>query len=174
MSGFRPAPQQERWMAAAARLNVAADTPWLVERSGGWKDVSLFTRCAFFVLGVFAAGLTAGIFHLMHFPGPWFVAGLIAVMVAETLIVRRHLFGAGLEEALEIAGLILMLVQVLDATNTYSEAMISLWVAMVFALVGARLLNPLFITIAAVLFSFSLYSTVRSDSLDYWSAAPID
>lgn len=171
MSYFRPTPQQERWMAAAARLKVAADTPWLVERSGGWKTVSLLTRCAFFVLGVVAAALTSGVIYLMHLPGPFFVAGVIAVVGAEVLIAQRRLFGGGIEEALEITGLVLMLAQVLDATHTYGEATISLWVAIALVLAGARLLNFLFITVAALVLSFSLYSTMRSDSFDYVSAA---
>ena len=170
MNGFRPTPQQERWMVAAARLGNAVDTPWLIERSGGWRTVSILTRCVLFVLGVIAAGLTAGVIYLMHFPAPLLVAGLIAVIVAEMLIAQRHVFGAGIEEALAITGLMLMLVQVLDANHTYNETTISLWVAMALLLAGTRLLNALFITAAALVLSFSIYATVRSASFDYFSA----
>lgn len=171
MSGLRPTPQQERWMAAAAHLGEAADTPWLVERSDGWRTVSTLTRCAFFVLGIVAAVLTAGVFYLMHIPGPLFVAGAMAIMVAETLIAQRRLFGGGIEEALEISGLVLIIAQVLDSTHTYNEATISLWIATALALAGTRLLNALFMTLAALVLSFALYSMDRSDSADFLLAA---
>ena len=173
MSAYRPTPQQERWLAAAARLGVAKDTPWLIERSGGWKITSLLSRCAFFVLGVVAAALTTGILYLMHIPGPMFIAGVLAVIVTETLIVQRRLFGAGIEEALEIAGLLLVLAQVLDAMHINSDAAISLWVAIAFAHASARLLNPLFTTVAAAVLSFALYLTVRSGTGDYLFAAAV-
>src|SRR5690349_6923103 len=102
MSSFIPTAQQERWMAAASRLDVPTDTPWLIERNGGWKSFSLLTRCAFFVLGVIAAGLTAGICYLLDFPGPMFVSGVIAIVAAEVLIAQRRLFRCGIEEALTI------------------------------------------------------------------------
>ncbi len=160
-------------MVAAARLKLAADTPWLVERSGGWKTISFLTRCAFFVLGVIAAVLTAGICYLMHLPGPMFVAGVIAIVVAEMLIMKRRLFGGGIEEALEITGLMLIVAQVMDSSHNYDEGTLSLWVALVLALAGARLLNALFITLAALALSFSLYSVLRSGSSDYLFAAMV-
>lgn len=171
MSEFRPTPQEERWLATAARLGISSDTPWLVERSGGWKTHSLLTRCAFFVLGVVAAALTAGICYLMHFPGPLAVGGAIAVVVAETLIAQRRLFGAGIEEALQITGLVLIVVQVMDSTHTYDEATGSLWLAVVLALAGTRLLNALFITLAGLALAFSLYFAVRAGSVEYLSAS---
>lgn len=173
MSSFRPTAQQERWLVAAARSGVAAVTPWVAQRSGGWRTFSLLTRCAFFVLGIVAAALTTGMIYLLHIPGPMFVAGVIAIIVTETLIVRRRLFGAGIEEALEISGLVLMLAQVLDATYTYNEATIAVWLAIAFAHAGARLLNPLFTTVAAALLSFALYVAVRSDAFDYVQAATV-
>jgi hypothetical protein len=173
MNSFRPTVQQERWLVAAARSGVAADTPWLAEHSGGWRTFTLLTRGAFFVLGVVAAALAAGVIYLLHIPAPMFVAGVIAIVVTEALIVRRRLFGAGIEEALEISGLVLMLAQVLDATNTYNEATIAVWLAIAFAHAGARLLNPLFITVCAALLSFALYTAVRSDIHDYVQAGTV-
>jgi hypothetical protein len=173
MNDFRPTPQQERWLAVAAHLRTSVDTPWLVERSGGWRSISLLTRCAFFVLGAIAAVLTAGICYLMHFPGPLFFAGVIVIVVAEMLIAQRRLFGGGIEEALEITGLMLIVAQVMDSIHAYDAAMFSLWVAIVLALAGARLLNALFVTLAALVLSFSLYSMARSGSSDYLSAATV-
>jgi hypothetical protein len=173
MSSFRPTAQHERWMAAAANLDVPADTPWLVERSGGWKRLSLLTRCAFFVLGFIAAGLTAGIFYLMKFPGPMFVAGLMAVVAGETLIAKRKLFGGGLEEGLVLSGLVLMLVQVLEATSTLDDATAPLFLAIALALAGTRLLNALFFTLAAVALSYWVYSASRVDPYDYSSASTV-
>jgi hypothetical protein len=143
-------------MVAASRLEVGRDTPWLAGRIGGWATVAWIARCTFFILAAAAAGLTAAIFSLIHTPGSLFVAGVALVAVAEWLIARRRLFHSGIEEALEVAGLLMVAVQLVDITGDLHGIGISLLVAGVFAAAGMRFLNPLFIALAAVALSFTI------------------
>lgn len=160
MNLARPTPQQERWLTVAARLGATSNTTWLLERSGGWKTVSILTRCAFFVLGVVAAALAAAFCWSLHLPVPMAVAGIVSIVAGETLITKRKFFGVGIEEGLEVTGLILIIAQVMDSTDTYNETTLSLWIAIGMALVGIRLLNALITTAAAVVLSFTVYSTI--------------
>ncbi|MGC3982086.1 MAG: hypothetical protein QM808_12565 [Steroidobacteraceae bacterium] len=165
----RPAPQEERWITAALRTGVATDTPWLQERSGGWKTVSLLTRCAFFILGIIAAVLAAGIFSILGIPGPMLAAGIAAICVAETLIAQRKLFGAGIEEALEMTGVLLIIAQIVAATSINDETSIFVFIAIGLLLVGIRMLNAFFITTAALALSFTVYS-MNSGIYEYRAA----
>jgi hypothetical protein len=165
VTAFRPTPQQERWMHITARLGGRRDTPWIAERSGGWTAATSIARCALFVLGAFAAGLTAAIVYLKHVPGYLIITGLILIAAAEWLIVRRRFFGAGVEEALELAGLLMIAIQMLNVTTDSLGVHISLLAAMMLLIAGLRLLNPLFITLSVVALSsavdFSGYSVSR-------------
>lgn len=143
-------------MAAAARLGVSRDTPWLAERIGGWKAAGTFTRGALFALGVVAAGLSVAIAALLHVPGPFLVAGLALVAVAEQLIERRRLFGAGVEEALEVVGLLLIGFALVDGSGTAFEIRLALALALALLAAGLRFLNPLFTTLAVATLSFAL------------------
>lgn len=165
----RPTARQERWMAAAARLGVAADTPWLLERNGGWKTVSLLTRCLFSALGTLIAVLMAAFCWLLQLPGPMLIAGIIAIAVAELLIARRKLFRAGIEEALEFFGVLLVVTQLINSPSIYSETAFSLCIAIGMILVGIRMLNALFITAGAVMLSFTVYSA-NAGPFEYQSA----
>jgi hypothetical protein len=64
---FRPAPQEERWILVAAHLRLRRNAPGIAERCGDWTAAPPLARCAFFVLGALAAGLTALIFNLSPF-----------------------------------------------------------------------------------------------------------
>lgn len=152
---FRPTPQQERWLRIASRKTLARDTPWLAERISGWTAATSVTRCAFFVLGVFASGLIAAVFDLLHVPKDLLFAGLLLVACAEWLIVRRGFFGAGIEEALELAGLLMIVLQGVNLVGG-SDVRISLLVAIVLLATGGRLLNPLFIALGVVVLSFTI------------------
>jgi hypothetical protein len=155
---FRPTPQQERWMRVAARLGLRRDKLWLADRCGGWTAATTIARCAFFAFGLFAAGLTAAIFGLIHVPGYLFITGLVAVAAAEWLILDKHLFGAGIEEALEVSGLLMIALQIVDPFVNSSGVRAPLLIALAFAVAGFRLLNPLFITLSVVALSFAVES----------------
>lgn len=151
MIGLRPSAQQERWLSAAARVHQSARASSFHERTGHWSVVRPLTRIALFVLGLFVASLVATIAGLLRIPASNFIAGLILVLAGETLIARRRLFAAGIEEALEVAGLVMIAVQLLDSFSIWRNVTEgALLVAAAFAVAGVRLLNPLFTTLAAV------------------------
>jgi hypothetical protein len=146
MKTLRPTPQQERWMVTASRLHLRLGHGGIAERIGGWTAPSLIVRCAFFVLGAVVAGLTIAVFDLMYFP--MLLAGLTLLIAAEWLVLRKHLFHAGIEEALWAAGLFAVALQVMQP-SVYLGFRSAALVALVFAIAGFRLLNPLLITLAA-------------------------
>lgn len=163
MSRFRPTVEEERWSAVAARLGIDRAAPFVAQRLGGWVRVGTATRVALFVLGTVAAALTAAIFSLLHLAGSFLVEGAILIGIAEWLIARRRLFAAGLEEALELAGLLMIVFQSLDGGSDPHFLRTSILAVGVFTIAGFRLLNPLFTTVAALLASYAL--SALGDSL---------
>lgn len=153
---FRPTPQQERWSVAAARLGLDRATPWIAERVGGWKGARLLTRGALFALGAVGAGLTLAVTTLLHVPGPLVVAGVVAVVAAEWLVAGGRFFGAGVEEALGIAGLLFLVGEFVDVLGSGHAPRTALLVALAFAIAGRRFLNPLFTTLAVVALSVAV------------------
>jgi hypothetical protein len=67
---------------------------------------------------------------------------------AEWLILRRRLFGCGIEEALEVASLLVVAAQVLNARSGWFDPATPLLLAVALAAAGIRLLNPLLVTAA--------------------------
>lgn len=166
MRSFRPTPEQERWRQIATRSKLARETPWLAVRLGGWRRVTTLTRCAFFVLGVFVAALMAAILELLHVPKFLIFAGFMAFATAEWLILRKRLFGAGIEEALELAGLVMIAVQVVDLTSgTSTDIRLSLILGTILLAAGLRLLNPLFTTLSVIAFSCAIDFAVPHHSV---------
>ncbi len=151
----RPTPNQERWLSVAARLALPRSAPELAARTGGWKSVSLLARSALFVLGIIAAGLSLAMGELLHLP--LMVVGVALVAAGEWFAAGRHCFSCGLEEALGLAGLAAIAVRIEEWSGGMPALGTSLLIAAVFVLAGIRFLNPLFITVAAVLLSFTVY-----------------
>ena len=142
-------------MAAASRQHIAIEDTWLAERTAGWSSASLIARCAFFVLGVAAAGCTAAIFYFMHLQRPELPAGVCMLIAAEWLIVRRRLFHAGIEEALWMAGSLAVALRFLPMTGG-EELRIAVLVALALGFSAWRLRNPLMVALAAVVASFAI------------------
>jgi hypothetical protein len=144
MIELRPTPQQERWMAAAARLRIRNHLR-IAQRTGGWSAPSFIARCAFFVLGVIAGGLTGAAFEILSKSAALPATGVTLLVAAEWLILRKRLFHAGVEEALWAGGLVVLAVHFVP-----SSAERGLWVAiaLALALAAARLLNPFLLTLA--------------------------
>jgi hypothetical protein len=162
MRSFRPTVEQERWIAAASRSGAGRGKPWLGERIGGWRAVGTFTRGALFALGVAAAGLAVAIVSLLHVPGPYLVAGVAAVAVAEWLVGQGGFFGAGIEEALEVVGLLLIAFELVSGSGTAFETRLSLAIAAALLAAGLRFLNPLLTTLAAAVLSFAISLVVST------------
>jgi hypothetical protein len=155
MTAFGPTPEQERWMAAASRLHIKLTQERIADRIGGWTAPSSIARYAFFVLGAVAAGLIAAIFELMHGPGALFAAGVVMLAAAEWLILRKRLFHAGIEEALWAAGSLAVALQLVEP-NVGSGVLVAFLAAVTLASAGIRLLNPLFVTLAAIVASLAI------------------
>jgi hypothetical protein len=144
MIEVNPTPQQERWMAAAARLKLR-NHPWITQRTGGWSAPSFIARCAFFVLGVVAAGLTAAVFEILSRGAALLAAGVTLLVAAEWLILRKRLFHAGVEEALWTGGLLWLAAHFVSSSGDLG---LSVAVALALALAAMRLLNPFLLTLA--------------------------
>jgi hypothetical protein len=140
----RPTPQQERWLAAAARLRVR-NHPWIAQRTGGWSAPSFIARCAFFVLGVVAGGLTGAVFAILSRSAALLLAGVTLLVAAEWLILRKRLFHAGVEEALWAGGLLVLTVHFAPSG---AEGGLSTAIALALAVAAMRLLNPFLLTLA--------------------------
>jgi hypothetical protein len=139
-----PTQQQERWMAAAARLKVR-NHPWITQRTGGWSATSFIARCAFFVLGLVAGGLTGAVFEMLSRGAALLAAGVTLIVAAEWLIVSKRLFHSGVEEALWAAGSLALAVHFVPSGG---ERGLSVAVALALAAAAVRLLNPLLMTLA--------------------------
>lgn len=150
-------------MIVASRL-YDRSIPDLAERAGDWRSVSLLTRIAFFILGLVAATLTIGIIWLLHLPQPLIAAGALLVGVAEWLIATRHLSHAGIEEALHIAGLLLVALATVDGFSG-SDTGIAIALCIAFALGGWRLRNPLFTTLSGIACSVAVATAFGGSSL---------
>lgn len=143
-------------MVLASLFRGQRGAPIFAERIGGWRNARLVTRCAFFVLGTVAASMTASIFGMLHIEPPYLIPGVLLVAAAEWLIVQRRLAFAGVEEALELAGLSLIAIWVFSHVDPSQETLGSLLVVIAFGIAGLRLLNPLFTTAAAAALSVAL------------------
>jgi hypothetical protein len=131
-----------------------------VARLEGWRSVNFITRCAFFVLGMIVAGTVFSICHLLHLGNGALAAGLILVAAGEWLIISRRLVFSGIEEAFELAGLLMLSFEMIDALGSSSEALIALFAGCAFAVAGFRLLSPFLSTVAllalAAAFEFAI------------------
>jgi uncharacterized membrane protein YgcG len=145
MIDLRPTPQQERWMTVAARLRVMRGHPLILERLGGWSAPSFIARCACFVLGAVAGGLTMAVFEMLYRPAATLGAGLALIGAAEWLMLRKRLYHAGVEEALWSGGSLALAVHFLPSIG---DKGLSITIALVLAAAAMRLLNPFLLTLA--------------------------
>src|SRR5262249_42050097 len=103
-----------------------------------------------FVLGLIAAGMIWIITERLGPTGALMTAGLVSIAVAEWLILSRRHFWSGIEEALEVAGLILLAFECLRHVGWSSESVGARFVCTAFAIAGLRLFNPLFTTLSVL------------------------
>jgi len=174
----RPGPAEERWLALGARLRPDGTEALLAARGGGWKRTSLVLRCALFLMGAVAASLTLSICHLLHLSHAPGAAGAVLLALAELLIIRRRLFASGVEEALELAGLLLLFYEfllpqlrtLLHGSDAFGLTAMAWTFFAAFAVAGLRLLNPLLTTLAAVLMVLAITITAAPS----WESAAWD
>jgi hypothetical protein len=79
-------------------------------------------------------------------------AGLFLMIAAEWLVAQRRVFRSGIEEAVYLCGAVAVVVQLLMWSDGRNEALGVALIASAVLLVGWRLLNPLFTTLAAALY----------------------
>jgi hypothetical protein len=161
MTSSRPTPTQERWLLLAERYRAYRHAEPVISGIAGWRSMSFLTRCAFFVLGLIAAVAASAIIGVMfqrHFAIP---AGFVVAIAGELLIRDRRLFAAGIEEALVATGYMLIACGALFAIDEFShETRALLVVTFALLVTGLRLLNPLFTTLAALVCSFAVSSSM--------------
>ena len=147
-----PPPAAERWLLVGMRypaLRAAALTP---ARTGGWKSATLLSRVLFFLLGLGAAGATMVILAAVgNDQVTGVVAGTALLMAGEVLIRTRRTISSGFEEALWVAGGLSFAVLVPGSFDS-----IEWTVAVALLLAGARLRNPLLVTLGAIAVSVAL------------------
>jgi hypothetical protein len=182
VSRFRPSVAEERWLALAGRMPKLRESAAFAVRLGGWRAVGMVTRCALFVLGVIAAASAASVvatgsflahraLHLARVPDFQLLTALALIATAEWLIVRFRLFASGSEEALELAGALILAVDLVGQVNTSRTVFATLLVAAALVVVGLRLFNPLFTTLAAVVVSFAIEAAIDTRILEFSAMA---
>lgn len=153
MTGWRPSPDEERWLDVAAQ--VAGDVPReaLLERTGGWRTTGPLARIALFAMGVVAALLLYGTFGFGGRLG-LFLAGSITLVAAERLSATKRLHASGIEEGLCVAGAMILAVWVILMVGPDSSFVQGpfVWLLPIVtaAAAGLRLLNPFVVTCAVL------------------------
>lgn len=153
MSRWNPSPDEERWLAVAARLGSALQRGLVGDRAGGWRTTGTLARIALFLLGIVAAGLVAGILGIAS-EQTLLVAGLLASVAAEWLKVTKRMHASGVEEGLCVAGYLMIGAwiagKVVPHVAATADQVGILIVVLAGAAAGLRLLNP-FVTTGAAL-----------------------
>jgi hypothetical protein len=150
---WRPSPAEERWLEVATALGQDVSEAAVAERTGGWRSTGPYARMALFVLGLVAAALLFGLLGFND-TDTLVLAGVIAALAAEWLIVGKRLHASGIEEGLCVAGYLLVaawLLARLHAQPAFGGSGVDMLVlAAALAAAGLRLLNPLLTTCAAL------------------------
>lgn len=129
-----------------------------------WRRNSTFVAASFFGLTAFAMlALTA---LCKSIGATEFAAAAIAVACAEYMILRRRMYGSGIESALWLGGLLAFIAGL--PRSGADEAL--LVIAAAFALAGWRMQNAIFATIG-VIFTACYFVAVWDGAHDYWRVA---
>jgi hypothetical protein len=166
---WRPTPDEERWLALAAKLGAAGPGSVSAERSGGWRSTGLLARAALFVLGIVAGALLLGLIGFDN-EVSLLIAGLGAALAAEWLILTKRLFASGIEEGLCVAGYLLVAGWITTLLAPLSDDGASRIAALVLigaaGAAGLRLLNPLVTTCAALAFVYWVGTSAAARAVD--------
>jgi hypothetical protein len=145
MSRLMPSIDEERTAAAASLADVTLPAP-------AWRRSRPISRITFFVLTLLAVG--AFVLLLGLFAGPerlpfvCVVTASVSLCLAETLIVRMKMFGAGPEEALWVSAMISIAVLIVtNVTSLHFESDLLIF-AIAIGTAGLRMRNAFFTTLA--------------------------
>jgi hypothetical protein len=156
---LRPTSAEERWLSAARLLRLSPKDAPFAARIGGWRTAGVWSRGALFLLGLVVALLLLEIGGFFWRDVNVVVAGLICLVAAEWLIIARRQFSSGLEEALDVAGVSMLVYEIWSRLHG-SQRMGALVFGAVLLFTGLRLLNPLLTTLAA----FALLNALDASS----------
>jgi hypothetical protein len=166
---WRPTPDEERWLGLAAKLGAVVPQAVSAERTGGWRSTGLLARAALFLLGLVAGALLLGLLGFRN-ETTLLIAGLLAALAAEWLIVTRRLFASGIEEGLCVAGYLLvawwittLIPPMADSVTEHIAALVLIAAA---GAAGLRLLNPLVTTCAMLAFVHWVGSIAAARAVD--------
>jgi hypothetical protein len=169
MSRWRPSPGEERWLEVASELGAAFPPASVAGRAGGWRSTGLLARIALFVLGLVATALLFGVLGVGS-KANLLVAGLIAVLAAEWLIVSKRMHASGIEEGLCVAGSLMIgawITTIIEGGPRFAGGSVDTLVLIAaVAAAGLRLLNPLVTTGAVLAFVYWAGSTTTAHALD--------
>jgi hypothetical protein len=150
----RPTVEQERWLALADRYPALRAVVEKAGSTGGWKTTTWLGRGLGLLLGLLATSLLGGV--LSPLGSPLIVGGVALVVVAEWLVAQRRVYRSGIEEAVYLCGAVGIVVQLLIWSDGNNAAAGAALVATAVLLVGWRLLNPVFTTLAAAGYSIAI------------------
>ena len=157
----RPTVAEERWLLLGDRYRTLRAAVEASGNGGAWKTSTPLGRCLGFLLGLFGTSFLAGALTL--FPSPLLVGGLLLVVAAEWLVAKRRVVRSGTEEAVYLCGAIAVAVQLLLWSDGNNAALGVAFVSTAVLLVGWRLMNFLFTTLAAT--GYSLAIALAGESL---------
>ena len=150
----RPTVAEERWLLLAARYRALRVSAEKTGNGGSWKTTTWLSRCLGVLLGLFGMSLLAGVLALV--PSRLLVGGLLLVATAEWLVAQRRVYRSGIEELLYVCGATAIAMQLLLWSDGKNEALAVAFVTTAVLLVGWRLLNPLFTTVAVAAYSVAI------------------
>lgn len=150
----RPTVAEERWLELAGRYRALRAAVEHSGNGGNWKTTSALGRVLGFLLGLLATSLLGGTLAL--FPAPLLIGGLLLMVAAEWLVAQRRVFRSGIEEAIYLCGAIGVVAQLLVWSHGNNVGLGIALVATAVLLVGWRLLNPLFTTLAWAGYSLAI------------------
>jgi hypothetical protein len=152
---FRPTSSHERWLVLVHRRILSPSSAPAAEHSGGWRTANLWTRSAFFILGLVAVLMTMLIGSHLWPGAATILAGTVALIAGEWLMVGRRQFGCGIEESLEVSGITVLAYELWSRLHA-SETIGFGFLGAVLAIAGFRVLNPVLTTLSALAFIMAL------------------
>lgn len=153
----RPTVEEERWLLLADRYPALRAAVEEQQLGGGWKTSTWWARILGFLLGLFGTSLLGGVLWLL--PARWLAGGLLLMVAAEWLVAQRRVYRSGVEEAVYLCGAASVMGQLLELRDAGSGAAVCALMATAVLLVGWRLLNPVFTTLAAAGYSLAIALT---------------
>ncbi|HEV7766830.1 MAG TPA: hypothetical protein VGQ76_17655 [Thermoanaerobaculia bacterium] len=131
--------QHERNFSLQSRVKPAQlDVPWHTN--------SIVGQIGFFILTCIGLGAFRLLISVFDVPKPGLITGVIAIALAEYLISARKWFFSGVEAALWIGG-VFLLISELPSSGTPESNLV---IAAAAAIAGLRVRNPLFGALAAI------------------------